>query len=339
MSTVPESRPLNPAIIFESINAYQHSAALAAAIHLELFTYIGAGKRTVSDLAKAAQASERGVRILCDYLTIDGFLTKNGIEYGLSPEAAVFLDKNSPAYFGCAVKFMLDPKITEPYRDLAEVVRQGRTTMPGAGTVSPNNEVWVTFARQMAPMAMPNAQELAARFAGTGPLRVLDVAAGHGLFGIVIAKQNPEAQITAVDWEQVLAVARENAAKFDVTERHTTIAGDAFTTEFAGPYDLVLLTNILHHFSATDCERLIRRAHAALRPGGTCVTLDFVPNEDRVSPPVPAEFALMMLGTTAEGDAYTFAEYERMFRVAGFTRCELVPLQKSPQSLLVSYKA
>ena len=339
MSTLPVSRPLNPAMIFESINAYQRSAALAAAIDLELFTHISAGKLTVSDLAQAAQASERGIRILCDYLTIDGFLTKNGSGYGLSPEAAAFLDKSSPAYFGCAVKFMLDPKITEPYRDLAEVVRRGRTTMPGAGTVSPDNEVWVTFARQMAPMVMPNAQEVAGRFAGTGPLRVLDVAAGHGLFGIVIAKQNPEAQITALDWEQVLAVARENAAGFGVAERHTTIAGDAFTAELGGPYDLVLLTNILHHFSATDCERLIRRAHDALRPGGTCVTLEFIPNEDRVSPPVPAEFALMMLGTTAEGDAYTFAEYERMFRNAGFARSELMPMQKSPQSLVASYKA
>jgi len=80
----------------------------------------------------------------------------------------------------------------------------------------------------------------------------------------------------------------------------------------------------------------MRKVRASLTCGGRCVTLDFVPNDDRVSPPVAAGFAMMMLGTTAAGDAYTFAEYEKMFRNAGYVTSELHTLKTAPQTLIVS---
>ena len=101
-------------------------------------------------------------------------------------------------------------------------------------------------------------------------------------------------------------------------------------------YDLVLVTNFFHHFDPPTCEKLMRKILAALTPGGQCVTLDFVPNDDRVSPPTAAGFAMVMLGTTAAGDAYTFAEYETMFRNAGYTSSSLHSLNRAPQAVIVS---
>jgi hypothetical protein len=63
-----------------------------------------------------------------------------------------------------------------------------------------------------------------------------------------------------------------------------------------------------------------------------------VPNEDGVSPRIPAMFGLMMLGTTPAGDAYTFRQLEAMFRNAGFSRNELYALPASPQHVLVSQR-
>jgi 2-polyprenyl-3-methyl-5-hydroxy-6-metoxy-1,4-benzoquinol methylase len=231
---------------------------------------------------------------------------------------------------------MLDPELTEPFHKLSEVVRSGRTTLPGEGTVSPDNPIWVTFARQMAPLIYPSALEVAETVAGEGELRVLDIAAGHGLFGILIAQRNPYAHVTALDWPGVLEVASENARKFGVAARHSLRPGDAFQVDLAGPYDLVLVTNFFHHFDQPACEALMRRIHDALVPGGICVTLDFVPEPDRVSPPTPASFAMMMLGSTAAGDAYTFAEYESMFRNAGFVSSKMRTLQKAPETLILS---
>jgi SAM-dependent methyltransferase len=327
----------NPGIIFDNLNAYQRSAALKTAIELDLFSEIAGGNRTPDAIAKAVGAPTRGIRILCDHLVISGFLSKDGKEYSLTLDSATFLDRNSPAYFGSVAAFLLDPRLIAPFLNLTDVVRTGTTTLPGQGTVSHDNPIWVDFAKHMAPMAFPAAAETADLVAGSdGEMRVLDIAAGHGLFGILIAKQNSKAQITALDWPNVLAVATGNAQKFGVADRHSLLPGDAFETEFGGQYDLILVTNFFHHFDPPTCEKLMRKIHAALAPGGRCVTLDFVPNDDRVSPPMAAGFAMMMLGTTAAGDAYTFAEYETMFRNSGYASSERHSLNRAPQSVIVS---
>ena len=103
--------------------------------------------------------------------------------------------------------------------------------------------------------------------------------------------------------------------------RHSLLPGDAFKVEFGGPWDLILVTNFFHHFDPPTCQKLMTTIRASLAPAGRCFTLDFVPNDDRVSPPMAAGFAMIMLGTTAAGDAYTFAEYDAMFRNAMLTFC------------------
>jgi cyclopropane fatty-acyl-phospholipid synthase-like methyltransferase len=169
-------------------------------------------------------------------------------------------------------------------------------------------------------------------------IKVLDIAAGHGMFGITVAQHYPEAEIIAVDWPNVLEVAKENAQKAGVSDRYSAIAGSAFEVDFGRHYDLVLLTNFLHHFDVETCVKLLRKVHAALSEDGRVLTVEFVPNEDRVSPPPSAMFSLMMLGSTPKGDAYTFKEFEEMFTDAGFSRSELHQLEPTPQQVIISYK-
>jgi 2-polyprenyl-3-methyl-5-hydroxy-6-metoxy-1,4-benzoquinol methylase len=153
-----------------------------------------------------------------------------------------------------------------------------------------------------------------------------------------MARQNPNAQITAVDWPNVLEVAKMNANSAGVADRINVQPGSAFDAHFGEDYDYVLLTNIFHHFDQRTCEKLMRRVHAALKPGGQAVTLEFIPNEDRVSPMMPAMFSLVMLATTDSGDAYTLAEYEKMFRNAGFAKTTLHQIPDMPSQVLVSEK-
>jgi len=277
---------------------------------------------------------------LADYLTILGFLQKQGDRYRLSRDAAVFLDRRSPDYVGTAVEFMLSPTMRESFHRLADAVRQGGTALPAEGTVSHDNPVWITFARGMAPLMRMPAQLLANLVGGEAdrPLRVLDIAAGHGLFGIAIAERYPNAKITALDWPAVLEVAEENARAAGVARRYSTKSGSAFEADWGGPYDVVLFTNFFHHFDATTCQKLASKAHAALVPGGRALTLEFIPEPDRIAPPISAGFALVMLATTRSGDAYTFQEFETMFSRAGFQRSEFHSLLPSPQQAVVSFR-
>jgi ubiquinone/menaquinone biosynthesis C-methylase UbiE len=338
--TTPSTKQPSPQLFFQTINAYQQTEALKAAIELEIFTAIGEGNTTAAELAKRCNAAERGVRVLCDFLCIMGFLSKDGNRYGLTQDSAIFLDKRSPAYLGGATEFISSTKLMDGFKDLAAVVRRGGTLMDDGGTVAPDNPIWVKFARGMAAMMALPAQLTAQLIdpAADQKLKILDIAAGHGLYGIAFAEKNPQVSVVALDWANVLEVAKENAAAKGVADRYSTIPGSAFDVDYGEGYDLVLLTNFLHHFDPATNEKLLRKVHAALAPGGRAVTLEFVPNEDRISPPETAGFSLMMLGSTPSGDAYTFSELERMFANAGFSRSEIHQLPPSIQQVVISHK-
>lgn len=330
----------SPGLFFETINAYQRTEALRAAVEIDLFSSLTSGSRSAEELGQACNASARGVRILADYLTILGFLRKSDERYELTLDSAVFLDRKSPAYLGGALQFLLAPSLVDCFRQLTDAVRKGGTAVSEEGTVSHDNPIWVDFARGMAPLMHLPAQMLVSLIGGDRgqPLRVLDVAAGHGMFGISVAQQYPNAQVTALDWQNVLAVAAENAAKAGINDRYELRPGSAFDTDWGGPYDVVLLTNFFHHFDLATCELIAQKAFASLAPGGRAITLEFIPEKDRISPPGTATFALTMLASTGHGDAYTFAEYETLFAKAGFARSEFHPLPPTMQQAVVSYR-
>jgi SAM-dependent methyltransferase len=336
----PPERP-SPALVFDTLMAHQRTAALRAAIELDVFRAVGEGPGDVASLARQCSASERGIRILCDYLTVIGLLSKEGGSYRHTPTSATFLDPRSPACVASTARFMNNPAIIGPFEHLADVVRNGRTSLDGQGFVEPENPVWAEFAHSMAPMMAPMCEPLARIVLEglAGPVRVLDIAAGHGLFGIEVAKQTSEARVVPVDWAPVLEIARSNARKAGVEDRYDVIPGSAFDVNYGGPYDIVLLTNFLHHFDASTCIGLLKKVHAALKPGGRAAALEFVPNEDRVSPPMAAGFSLVMLAGTVSGDAYTFRELESMYREAGFERISGHPVPTGPHTVVVGHAA
>jgi ubiquinone/menaquinone biosynthesis C-methylase UbiE len=342
MATPSTGNRPTPERIFNTLNAYQQTVALRTAIELDVFSAIGAGANTAAAIATNTGAAERGVRILCDYMTIQGFLTKEQGKYALTQESAIFLDRQSPACLASMTGFLGTARTRSIMDSFTESVRKGGSVWSeGGDNTKPNDEFWVAFARSMAPLTKPSSEFIAGllRTEEGKPTKVLDIAAGHGMYGITVARKNPRAEIVAVDWPAVLQVARENAQKFGVADRYSVREGSAFETDLGSGYDYVLLTNIFHHFDKPTCEKLMRRVQAALKPGGKAITLEFVPNEDRVSPPTAAAFSLIMLANTDSGDAYTLAEYEKMFRNAGFAKTTLHPVPEMPQQVLVSEKS
>ena len=331
---------VDPQRIFQIINGFQLSAAIKAAVEIELFTKIAEGNRTTDSLASACGASERGVRILCDTFAVIGLLNKEKAEYSLADDSAAFLDKNSPRYVGSIVEFLMSPVQMQGFNNLTEAVRQGGSIVTEDGSLDPESPMWVTFARAMVPMMQPAAEILTNHiaFEKDRKIKVLDIAAGHGMFGIMVAKAFPNAEIYAVDWKNVLAVASENAELHGVADRHHLIPGSAFETDFGGGYDVVLVTNFLHHFDAQTCTDFMKKVNNSLNEDGKAINLEFIPNDDRVSPPFEALFSLIMLAATPAGDAYTFAELRRICENAGFTRNQHIPLSPMPHHLVISMK-
>lgn len=340
MATPSTTNRPSPERIFNLLQASQQTEALRTGIELDVFSAIGSGAATAAQIAAKTHASERGIRILCDFLTIMELLTKSDGRYSLAPVSALFLDRNSPACLATITGFLSASWHKKNVESLTAAVRKGGSVGAEGDNTKPQDEVWVAFARSMMPLTVPAANFIAQLIrAEEGlPMKVLDIAAGHGNYGITIARKNPNARIVAVDWPAVLAVAQEHARAAGVSDRHTVKAGSAFEAELGSDYDFVLLTNIFHHFDPPTCEKLIRRAYAALKPGGKAITLEFVPNEDRVTPPTAAAFSLNMLIGTDAGDAYTLSEYKKMFAKAGFGDTSLQDVPNSPQQIMVTGK-
>ena len=339
MSSTATNQQPTPVRIFQMLNAFQQTEALKAAIDLDVFTQLSGGPLTGPELAKRIGAAPKGARVLCDYLTLSGLLTKTEGKYSLTPDAQLFLSKRSPAYVGSATQFMCSDYHLRNFSHLADAVRRGGSAAEDSST-SPDNPMWVNFARGMAPLRVP-AAEFIAKLVGADeqkPIKVLDIAASHGIFGITIAKHNPKAEIVAVDWRNVLEVAKENAAKAGVQNQLKTIVGSAFEVDFGTGYDVALVTAFLHHFDAATNEKFLKKVHAALKPGGVVATLEFVPNDDRVTPPHAAGFALIMLSNTESGDAYTFRELDQMYRRAGFGSSELHENPNSVDQVIITKK-
>lgn len=336
-TTAPHQLP-TPERFFNAVNAYELTEAIKTAVELEIFTAIADGNNTAATIAKRCAAAERGVRILCDFLTIHGFLTKEGAQYALSPDSAAFLNRHSPAYMGSTIEFLLIPRVREGHARLTEAVRRGGSAL-GEGTLEPDNPDWVKFAQAMMPLMYMPSEIMATELRKGGEVhKVIDIAASHGIFGISVAKQNPAAHIYASDWKNVLELAKKNAEAMGVGDRYHLLPGSAFETDFGSGYDLVLVPNFLHHFDPPTCTAFMRKMLATLKPGGRAAIVEFIPNPDRVTPPMAAAFSMMMLTTTPAGDAYTFAELEDISKNAGFARVELSPAAIGVNGLVIAYR-
>jgi 2-polyprenyl-3-methyl-5-hydroxy-6-metoxy-1,4-benzoquinol methylase len=305
-----------------SLAAYQIAAALKSAIEIDFFTSIGEGHNTAQALAAHCRISVRGARILADYLVINAFLTKQGESYGLSEESRYYLDRRSPEYVGSTVAFLQGPFVWAQFGRLTECIRDGGVRSQ-ANALQPDHAMWVTFARAMAKQMADPALKVVPVIKSLlnprtpRPLKILDIAAGHGLFGIALAKDDPTCHVVAQDWPQVLEVTRENAVANGVADRFTMLPGDVREIDIGTGYDVVLLPNLIHHLDRASSVGILKRVRAALKPGGLVAVVEFAPNEDRVSPGF-AVFSLFALATTPAGDAYTVSEILSMCAEAGF---------------------
>jgi precorrin-6B methylase 2 len=311
-----------------------------AAVRHRVFDVLAKQKLTLGELAQTTGASSRGLIAIVDVLVGLGLLARDAAErYALTPESEAFLVSRRPGFVGGSFRHAT-AQLMPNWLRLAEIVGSGKP----AGAINVGAErapYYVEFVEALFPMSYPSARALAGALdlaSASGPVSVLDLGAGSGVWGIALAEASPHVTVSAIDWPDVLTVTRRVAERFGLGDRLTTVGGDLFEAEFGSAHQVATLGQILHGLGAERSRALLRRTHAALAPGGTIAIAEHLVDANRRGPMSGLIFAVNMLVNTEAGGVYSFEEIAGWLTEAGFTNPRQLPAP-GPSPLILATRS
>ena len=301
--------------------AYTAPLMMEAAIRHGIFDLLAEDPKTIEQVAARTGASVRGVRALMNALAGLQLLVKDDEGgFGLSADAAAYLVEGRPGYMGGMIRHT-STQLMPMWLRVSEAVETGKPPSGGVNRESVGTEFFHRFVEDLFPMNYPAARKLAAHLGlaeSPRPARVLDLAAGSGVWGIALAEDAPHVSVTAVDWPGMLDLTRRVAGRHGVADRFSFVGGDLLAADFGGGYDVATLGHILHSEGEQRSRALLRKTFDALAPGGTIAIQEFLVNDDRSGPPNGLTFAVTMLVATEHGDTWSFNEIADWLDEAGF---------------------
>jgi ubiquinone/menaquinone biosynthesis C-methylase UbiE len=313
--------------------AYAPPLILGAAIEHRIFDLLADGAKTAAEVSRENGASLRGVRAIMNALVGFELLKKDDEgRYSLTPESAAFLVRKNPDYLGGILRH--GDQLIPRWLPLSEIVKTGKPAT-AVNQEGDGSAFFVDFVEDLFPVGYPSAKALAAAFPQAR--KVLDVAAGSGVWSIPRAQNSKEVRVTALDWPGVLPATRRVTERMGVAGQYEFLAGDLNSADLGNGYDLATLGQILHSEGETHSRALLGRVFQALAPGGTIAIAEFIANEERTGPPLAMLFAVNMLVNTEDGDTFTVTEISQWLREAGFVdpRTMEVP---APSPLILASK-
>ncbi|TPW18643.1 MAG: O-methyltransferase family 2 [Elusimicrobia bacterium] len=327
----------SPQKILDMVFGFTPTVALATAVRLDVFTVLSQGVSTVPELSKATGAGLRGLVMLLDFLVSLGLVEKQSGRYSVTPESESYLVRGKDTYVGGFLD--LAPGMMQDWLRLGDTLKTGEPVRR-VETQDASEEFFPPLIRALYVANMGAARNLARKL-GIGTrwrgLRILDVAAGSGVFGIGALLEDPSSTVTALDYPRILNVTREFAAKAGVEDRLSYLEGSLREVPLEdNTFDLALLGNICHSEGEDASREFFRKLQPAMRAGGKVAVIDMVPNEERTGPPFPLLFALNMLLHTRQGGTFTQGEYTRWLQEAGFKKVEAVDIRSHSPAIVAS---
>jgi O-methyltransferase domain/Dimerisation domain len=331
--------PVTPERIQQFAWGYAPPLILEAAIRHRVFDVLDGGAKTLAEVAKETGASERGLSAIMNALVGLQFLAKDaGGSYSLTPESDAFLVSHKPGFMGGMIRHGSEQLIPK-WLSLNEVVATGRPAA-AVNQQGDGSEFFQQFVNDIFPLSYPAAQALA-RYLDCNiegrMIRVLDLAAGSGVWGIAQAQCSDAVHVTVVDWPGVIPATRGTVAKFGLSERFTYVEGDLDSADFGSGHDVATLGHILHSEGKERSRALLGKTFKALKSGGTIAIAEFLVNADRTGPTAGLLFAVNMLVNTDTGDTFSFEEISEWLTEAGFVNARTLEAP-GPSPLILANK-
>ena len=321
---------LHPGRLFGLGSAFWQPCALHAGVKLEVFTALADRSLTVKQLAEEIGSSERGLELLLNALAAMELIIKDGKKYRNTPLAESFLDKNKTDYVGHII--MHHHHLVDGWSKLDEAVMTGRPVETRSHGEEKERE---SFQMGMFNLAKAIAPAISTSIDLSTHSHLLDLGGGPGTHAVHFCLANPDLKATVFDRASTRPFAEKIAAQFGVQDRVDFSAGDFHIDPIPGSYDVTWLSQILHSNSPDECQALINKTAAVMKPGGLMMIHDFFLDDDMAGPLFPALFSLNML-INNNGRSYSEKETREMMGNAGFMDIKRLPFQGGNDSAILS---
>ena len=330
--------PVTPERLMQFGFAFAPPLVIGAAVKNKVFESLLGGAKTVEQVRSKTGASVRGLRAIMNALVGLELLAKNGDKYSLVPESKAFLVGDKPDSLAGFFE-MTATHILPHWLQLDDAVKTGRPPVP-VNQEAPGSKFFALLVENIIPINYPGALTLGEHLKlaqSRNKVRVLDIAAGSGIWGIALAQQSPNVEITAQDWPEMIATTKRIVRKFGLSDRFSYIEGDVLKADFGSGYDVATLGHILHSEGAERSRKLLKKTFNALKSGGTIAIGEWLVNDERTEPLAGLMFAINMLVHSEQGDTFSFNEIKSWLEEAGFKNARTVEAP-GPSPLVLATK-
>jgi SAM-dependent methyltransferase len=304
------------------IRAYRQSHVIFSASELGLFDALITERLTIEQLSFKLNASPRGLELLLNALCAMGIIEQNGTSYLISDNFKTFLDQRSTHYLGAMIKHEIH--LHSRWRFLSQSVRTGESARKFEKL--PESDDSERFINAMSDIGRRSANIFLENISFHGIEHILDLGGGPGRYVKELCEAYSYIHVTLFDKPDTINFARRNLKDHPDHKRMHYISGDFFEDPFGGPYDVILLSNVIHIFGEKENIRLLKKCYSALKPGGRILIKDLYLTPRHDGPVFTTIFALHMLLSTDKGKCYTENELFSMLHSAKFKGGDMLPL-------------
>jgi precorrin-6B methylase 2 len=337
---------LTPSHILQIGMGFFASKTLLSAIELKLFTALARGPMTGAEIAGSLALNARAVPDFPDALVALGLLDRAGswpeARYSNTPEGALFLDADSPAYVGGILE-MANARLYGFWADLTEALQTGKpqneTKHSGEPVFAKLYEVperLEQFMNAMSGISAGNFRAFAQKLDFSAYRTLCDVGGATGQLSCMVAAAHPHMSCTSFDLPNVVPIATRKIAQAGLSDRVKAVGGDFFADPLPHA-DVITMGMILHDWNLEKKKKLIAKAYEALPEGGAFVVIEALIDDERRKNAFGLLMSLNMLIEFGDAFDYTGADFEGWCREAGFRRFAVIPLA-GPSSAAVAYK-
>jgi ubiquinone/menaquinone biosynthesis C-methylase UbiE len=318
----PKKGQVTPERLMQFGFAYAPPLIIGAAVSNKVFDSLASGTKTVAQLSKETGAPARGLRAIMNALVGLELLKKDRHQkYSLMPESEAFLLSNKT---GTLAGFfaMVSTHLLPDWLHLSEAVKTGAPPI-ALNQEATGPEFFSVLVENIIPMSYPAAVTLGQSLGlakKRGPVRVLDIAAGSGIWGVALAQQSPRVHVTAQDWPAMIPITKRITRKFGVADRFSYVEGDVLQADFGNDYDVATLGHILHTEGEERSRKLLKKTFKALKSGGVIGIGEWLVNDQRTEPLPSLIFAVNMFIHSERGDTFSFNEIKSWLEEARFKR-------------------